>query len=85
MGVASGSMSGAGQVGTGAVLLRPLVRYPVTLLLGLQYTALAVFPAVINGNRYLPFIASIVGLSLLTSFVVESVLRKRALAAQPFP
>jgi hypothetical protein len=53
-----------------ASLRRPL-RYPVTQLLGLQYLALAVFPAVIYGNTYLPFIVSVLGLALLTTGFVE--------------
>jgi hypothetical protein len=70
-------MSRAGQLGAGAASHRPAVRYPVTLLLGLQYVALAVFPAIINSNRYLPFIVSIVGVALVTSLLVESLLRNR--------
>jgi hypothetical protein len=51
--------------------LRPAVRFPVTLVLGLQYLALAVLPAVINGNPYLPFILSIVAVGLLTAVLAE--------------
>jgi hypothetical protein len=51
--------------------LRGPLRYPVTQLLGLQYLALAVFPAVIYGNTYLPFIVSVLGLALLTTGFVE--------------
>jgi hypothetical protein len=59
------------------------VRYPVTLLLGLQYLPLAVFPAIVNRNPYLPFILSVVAAGLATSFVVERLFQRRALLAEP--
>jgi hypothetical protein len=49
------------------------IRYPVTLLLALQYIALVVFPAVVNGNPYFWGIAPIVAVGLGASFVVETV------------
>lgn len=52
-------------------LLRPSLGYPVTQLLALQYMGLAVFPAVLNDNPYLPFILSLVAVALLTSALVE--------------
>jgi hypothetical protein len=49
------------------------MRYPVTLLMGLEYVGLALIPAVLNQDYFLPFIASIVVAGLLVTFLVETV------------
>jgi hypothetical protein len=51
--------------------LRPSLRFPVTLLISIQYLPLAVGEALIYDNPYLPFIVSVVAVALVTSFIVE--------------
>jgi len=63
--------SGPRQLVIAAPLLRPALRYPVTLLFALQYVGLAVVPAVINNNPYLPFVLSIAAVGLLAAFLAE--------------
>jgi hypothetical protein len=63
-----------------------VLRFPVTLLLGVQYGPLAVLPAIFNANPYLPFIVSVVLLGLLASASTEWLLRiVRPPKAKPGP